>query len=356
MSIDDILLPNGSKKISELPEKDEVSPDAYLVFERGTTSYKISYENFRQYVVQNLSAYIGLGNMAFKDSNEYSKFSHSHNYSDFFFFPSYGPQSNNNEYKTPEQCQALGQFTIINYFPGENISCVNNISVCMPSRKVISVDETLSYEPHLIGDIQMLGICCDFQTYLTAYRKYTLKNYGNKKNIDINDDSFDGFVIPNGTTFNCSRNDFQDACIAYSNTKDPFATSFTVPDINTFVKSNPGQTLNNAMQNIPYQNGLANHNHISSDGKQQINGSYIVDPLNLPPITFYQFSSETGQFGIPQFLHGGKGSQSTPSYLSITGAKINAIVNGLSCNTAGTNDESYPPYNSIPILIYIGKR
>ena len=93
MSVD--VLPDSSKKISELPELKEVPDSAYLVFERGSSSYKISFSDFKNYVFSNISSELSLGTMAYKDSTEYSKFAHSHSYSDFWFFPSYGPQSNN---------------------------------------------------------------------------------------------------------------------------------------------------------------------------------------------------------------------------------------------------------------------
>ena len=89
MDID--VLTDESKKISELPELNEVSDSAYFVFERGSNSYKISYNDFKQYVFNNISTTIGLGTMAFKESVEYAKFAHPHSYSDFWFFPSYGP-------------------------------------------------------------------------------------------------------------------------------------------------------------------------------------------------------------------------------------------------------------------------
>jgi len=64
-----------------------------------------------------------------------------------------------------------------------------------------------AYNPHKVGDLQFLALGQSFQTYLTAYRGYTLKefNNGTLTNIDINHSSFDGYVIPNGTTFSCNK-------------------------------------------------------------------------------------------------------------------------------------------------------
>lgn len=73
--------------------------------------------------------------------------------------------------------------------------------------------------------------CKNFGTYLTSYRKYHLIPYGSVQNVNINDPSFDGFVIPNGATFTCGENDFKEACAKYSSTRSEKATSFTVPNL-----------------------------------------------------------------------------------------------------------------------------
>jgi len=95
----------NSVKISELPLlSTALEDDAYFALERGTTSFKITYADLKKSVFDNLSVAASLGSMAFKDSSEYSPFAHGHNYSDIWFFPSYGPQSNNPDYKSDVSC------------------------------------------------------------------------------------------------------------------------------------------------------------------------------------------------------------------------------------------------------------
>ena len=54
-------------------------------------------------------------------------------------------------------------------------------------------NELTMYKQYKIGDIQFLAVK-DFFHYLSAYRGYKITN----GNIDINNKTFDGFVIPNG--------------------------------------------------------------------------------------------------------------------------------------------------------------
>ena len=76
-----------------------------------------------------------------------------------------------------------------------------------------------------------------FSAYLTDVCHYRLTD----GNIDINDASFDGWVIPNGKTFTCARENFKAACEKYSPSKSPDATVFTVPNLNGhFFCCNPG--------------------------------------------------------------------------------------------------------------------
>lgn len=122
----------SSVKISELPSLSALTDDAYFVIERGTTSYKLQYSSLRSSIFSILSSLVGLNSMAYEEADDYAKFAHGHDYSDFYYFPSYGPQSNNNKYKNPLSCQVLGRFDVVKYLPNANMSSVHSISVCIP--------------------------------------------------------------------------------------------------------------------------------------------------------------------------------------------------------------------------------
>ena len=53
------------------------------------------YSAFKEEVFKQFDANVGIKSMAYKQKEEYSKFAHGHNYTDFRFYPSYGPNSFN---------------------------------------------------------------------------------------------------------------------------------------------------------------------------------------------------------------------------------------------------------------------
>ena len=83
-------------------------------------------------------------------------------------------------------------------------------------------------------------------------------------NININDSSFDGFVIPNGKTFSCASDKFKTACRLYAGNEN--ATQFTVPALPKFFKCDPGLPAStmSPMASIPGRTVFLGHSH---DGK-----------------------------------------------------------------------------------------
>ena len=62
------------------------------------------------------------------------------------------------------------------------------------------------------------------QDYLSGVYGAALTSYNGKINVNISADGFDGFVIPDGTTFMCRQDEFNDACQAFSQDKTGNAT------------------------------------------------------------------------------------------------------------------------------------
>ena len=89
ISLSDIS--QASKRISELDRVSSLLSDDYFIIEDGTTSYKVKYANFLCAFVDHLSTIVGFNTGAYSDADEYARFAHGHPYSDFGFFPSYGP-------------------------------------------------------------------------------------------------------------------------------------------------------------------------------------------------------------------------------------------------------------------------
>ena len=338
-----------SVRISELPALSSVLSSANFVFERGKQSYKISYESLKDYIFDNINTILDLGTMASEDKEKYAKFAHGHDYTDFWFFPSYGPDSKNAEYKDPAKCQIFGRFDIVKYLPNVDRKRETSISVCAPAFQTSYVDETTSYDAKMVGEIQPLAIFSEFSSYLTGYRNYQLINVNGITNVDIYGSGFDGYVIPNGATYNCNANDFKDACAKYAG--NPYATSFKVPTLTSFIKGNAGSQLNNAMEWHTYHNAMPNHTH-------SINVKYESSiPLNMNLQNFYQYSADNSGDHCDMFVHGGAGKKASKEvHLDLTNIKIDAQLVNMKCANAGEDLESYPSHYKIPVLMYIGRK
>lgn len=341
---------NNSMKISELPLLSAATNTSWFVIERGTTSYRISYSDLKNYIFNNIDAVMNLGSIVHHDTEEYSKFAHGHDYTDFWFFPSYGPQSNNDEYKSLAKCQHYGTFNIRRFWPGVNKSYLSSIAVCAHEFQDKFENQLSAYNPRKVGDLQFLALGQSFETYLTKYRGYTLKSFNNNslRNVDISKDSFDGYVIPNGTTFSCRASQFKQACLTYAGNEN--ATEFTVPSLDSFFKCNPGIQKTDAMEHFQHQVGIKQHNH---SGKIQTD--YTINPLYLNLGQAHQFTSSTGN-AVKGFVHSGYGSNSTFANLSVVSIEIQAQTEKITVKPIENDDEPYPNYNDIQALVYIGDK
>ena len=355
-------------RISDLPELSILHDNDYLVLQNNNKqSYKILFSNFKHALQEKITSKANSCN-----AMQFAPFAHGHNYSDVWFFPSYTSSDDDVSY--------CGSFNIAKYFSGENESATYEISVFQPI-SVMMYDTTshASVNAHNVGDIQFIA-SKDFYTYLSVYRKYSIQ--GN--NINIADASFDGFVIPNGTTFNCQANEFQDACKAYSSNHDPFATSFTVPDLNNmFFKCDPGLPASQMtpLSVVSYHNAILNHTHnIIQNGSEM-----SIKLANLTPIMKKSFKIQTGTINayynanyaniemknrlsnhIENYFYPGYGRLATKQMANrtlsaqiqpkIEKITLNCNVSEFKCQATGEDSESYPTYVGIQALLYIGKK
>ena len=353
----------SSLRISELPQLDSVKNDSYLVVEckdgSNKQSFKIKYSALKNQIYDSLDDLYHLGSMAYCDKDDFAKLAHGHDYSDIRFFPSYGPNSNNPTYKNEICCDVYGTASISSYLAG-TASTSKTVKICGPKAKQTIIDDTASLKLKLPGDLQMLAISQPFENYLTSYRKYSLIDINGKRNIDIMADTFDGYVIPNGTTYNCKASEFKDACKLYSTSKNENATSFTVPTLDKFFKCNPGVQTTNALSVVPFQTGISSHSHLSIINDAG-SGSEGITKLSLEFGDFYQYSSATPNSIDPKkyaksFLHGGNSDiASRSSIISVYGYHVDIdIGNFQSKTTQNPSEESYPNYNNVPVLLYIG--
>ena len=352
-------------RISELSELSSLGDDDFLILQRNEgndkKSYKIAFSDFKKQFIETFnSKYVKSAGQC--NESQFAPFAHGHDYSDVWYFPSYGPASKNSnpENRSSLCCICNGTLDVVKYGPGVGTSEISQLSVWSPRVRTGVKNELAVYSQYKIGDLQFLAVK-DLFHYLSAYRGYKITN----GNIDINSQSFDGFVIPNGQQIKCSSNTFKGACKAYAGNQ--YATSFKLPDLtNTFFACDPGlpQTTMKALSVIPFNNAIPEHNH----GGQITQFSDNVE-FKLTNIGFSvrQTNTTSNAMSYPQCVAGGGNAksqiQSVPvgGYVNndsvcpkITKADIKCSVTSMKCNETGEDQESFPDYCGIQALLYIG--
>ena len=347
---------DSSKKLSEIDVVSTLAADDLLIFERGQESFKIRYEDFKSYIASCLSSQLSVGSAALCNNSDFALFAHWHDYTDLSFFPSYGMNSPDPVLPVTSS-YTIGKFEIIKNLPGYNEYSYNTITVDVPLKQTYIDNQLTGYNPHSIGDLLFIDTGnLTLEEYLTSIYGASLADYAGVQNIDINSQSFDGFVIPNGTTFSCQQNEFTDACKVFSSTKKETATRFTVPVLDSFFKVNPGLRKTDPTQKIPHHNAIVQHDHGGN-----INSNYTYSPLVVNTGQFKINTSLTKQSTsnhnfMANYVHYWMYDQPAKkkTIMEITKVSINAEVNSMNMKESGSTDEVYPPYDHTAVLMYIG--
>lgn len=354
-------------RISELPELSALGDDDYLIIQRRESSqqsYKVKFSDFKTNFLSKFNS-IGVGSASKCDAITFAPFAHGHDYSDMWYFSSYGPNSKNSiaANRNPLCCMYDGKFKIVKHLPGLNQKQTYEISAWQPPVKNELCDETVLYAQYKVGDLQLIA-SKNFNNYLTSYRNYRLVD----NNIDITHSSFDGFVIPNGQTFRCSASQFREACQMYAG--NPNAMSFTVPNLsNTFFKCDPGlpEYQMKALDTINFHNAMPSHDHNDRLIANANSFSFQINNMQFE----LRGSNYTGDQYQNCVHHGKPGSteKSASSYVkerdangvptydvypAIQTINLTCNIKDIECLEYGQNKESYPDYTSIQALLYIG--
>lgn len=341
-----------SKKISELERVSALQDDDLLVMQNGEQSYKLKFADFKKYAVENISSYIGLSSAAFCDASQFAKFAHGHNYTDFWFFPSYGPDSKNTGYPE-ESCTYCGKFTVRKYIPGETRDenpkhyYDKDIKVYTPPPqfKVVNPFEGMRKNA---GELAFF-IPKDAREYITQVLGQKIKD----GNIDIDDENFNGYVLPNGHTFYCQSDEFLEACKLYSANHDPNATSFTVPDFsNMFFKCSP--ELVDYDVKHPGQTALPAHTHeMTSSGDMITNSNITTGGFSVIPTRTGKQYNNSLHSGAVKTNKGIVGN--IP--IKITGTQFNPLhISRVQIEEVEAGSSSIPDYADLLVMIYIGKK
>ena len=106
-----------------MPELSALGDDDCLVLQRKVgsqkQSFKISFADFKKQFLEKFKT-IDLKSAAFCDAGQFAQFAHGHDYSDFYYFSSYGPNSFNDvlSCRNPSNCIYDGTFNVVKYLPG----------------------------------------------------------------------------------------------------------------------------------------------------------------------------------------------------------------------------------------------
>lgn len=123
-----------------------------------------------------------LKSAAFKSADDFAKFAHGHDYTDFFFFASYG---------SGDESSRIGTFSVKKYLPGSGRSDVKNIPVYQaPVTSLDDIDndaDRFIKSQNTVGDVVLVAFNgCDLSTYLSTCRGIQMSG----SNVDIYDESF----------------------------------------------------------------------------------------------------------------------------------------------------------------------
>ena len=85
---------------------------------------------------------------------QFARFAHGHDYSDMWFFPSYGPASHNpsKDDCDPSKLSCCGTFNVVKYFPGVESQAYNELSVWQPTSSS-SIEVMSTYSRYKVGDL-----------------------------------------------------------------------------------------------------------------------------------------------------------------------------------------------------------
>ena len=358
-----------SQPVSQLSSIEEISATDIYIVERNHGSEhfnkKLTYSSLSSRVLHDISARLNFNTMAYKEAWEYSLKSHEHDYSLVDVFPQYMSSEVIDQYRRDWQYTAA-QVQSYASNPHSMKEWIGTVAIWQTSSICIGNDS----RGRAIWQDRYVEISTDIYMPHVIFPRYAQPDIGEVRFLARNscsasnanglvyDAEHTGYwAYPRGQTIACSTNQFQDACKMYGNqSKNGQDTSFTIPCLSNFIKFNPCTQAANAMQKFDYQVGIAQHTHpidntFGSDiGSQRI---ILTSEFLCKPNAGYKDGKHA--------IHSNGNASLTNNYvypaLSIdTNCTYNLKAAASITRDAGTNnEEAYPTYNDLPVLIYIGR-
>ena len=303
-------------------------------------NFKIRYDELSCRLLHDISAAFGFKSMAYREAWEHARVTHNHigeyNYVRCKAALSkaqvvaQGAEDLDNVEDMPEW---LGTMEIWSLSGGEYVPLSTDFF--MPRYKF----ETY-HEPD-IGEVRFMGWTSFPTSTSEPYREEIIG--GTEM---IYDKEVNGYwVYPHGQTITCQPDEFLDACRVFAGNER--ATSFTVKNLSGFMRLNPAEEKTDPCKIVPWTNGyLSAHTH------------ELVKDLTTNPNLIATATFQCGRIGDPgNYLHNGGGSL-TDYNLLLSGGEITieASVAKIDSLEEGVNIETKPAAESLPVIMYIGRK
>ena len=232
--------------ISELSKTKKLSEnDLFLASVDDAKSVNIAYSQLSSQALADTITKLKEDNyyksMAFEDKNDYSLSSHNHQklysanvYAEPSKYVLSIQQLIKDEELPPDSLSVLAKLDVTRYVLSADrkgimhkvVDRENSHTYELSCSKVKFPSPAL-FEP-AVGELKFLPLEQIYSLY-----EDKLAYYGNKQNVDIFAEDFDGWVFPNGTTFACEVDDFKKAKAVFGSNN----RAFTVPRLNTFINA-----------------------------------------------------------------------------------------------------------------------
>lgn len=311
--------------------------DAYV-----HANYKIRYDQLSCRLLHDISAAFGFKSMAYREAWEHARATHKH-IGEYSYVRckaaltkdqvvAQGAEDLENIEDMPEWLGTMEVWSLSGeqYLP-------RTTDFFMPKFKFEA------YQEPDIGEVRFMG-WTSFPTSVS--RPYHEEIIGGTEMIY--DPEVSGYwVYPHGQTVSCSVDEFQDACQAFAGS--PKALSFTVKNLSGFMRLNPDEEKDDPCKIVQWSNCyLEEHTHklvenLTTDPNQQV--SAIA--------TFH-----CGKWGGDgNYLHNGGGTLIDDN-LGLFGDELTIVAKAakVDASTESLDIETKPGAESLPVIMYIGKR
>lgn len=244
----------GGKRVSELERaKSLEATDLFLIsrdYNPATPnqhSKRVSAQTLIDDVKGRLDSNMFVGSIAFRDTTEYARKNHGHDYSNIRVYAR--PESFVSKYSPDGRTIQIGKFRVCNE------GTCDEVAILCPIQQYLA-----SSQKPRIGELKFLAV-----DTLAA--------------VDVESEGFDGWVYPDGATYTKER--FPDAWSVFA--ADSASSTFQVPLLDRFIRPNPFAYGGVATRNVPGSStGIPSHAHDINTDQSHLDNVTIKASVKIP--------------------------------------------------------------------------